>query len=310
MLENKKLKEEFCVFFDVLGTKNKFLTSNFEEEEKLVKNYENFIKDIKEILKENGFEEDKIKLFSDNIFINFPNTTLKEMPSILKCLTYIQILAIEKYKFLLKGVVEYLTVSNEKDFEYPMIMLGESIKKANKAIVEDFSQSLIKIFDEYYIDYLSVYYGNNDEDDFFNIMLKHKKFIKRKLIENSKEFYKIIGTSGKRILEKQFFYKEFESRKYRILERLEHVKKLHNLEEIKKQKNYLLEFEKDLKKQEEDFSQTKEKLNDNEKNILKIREKYLYLLNYHNKIVFSLIKFGAYKEDRRRSCSINLEEII
>ena len=50
MSENKKLKEEFCVFFDVLGTKSKFLTSNFEEEEKLVKKYENFIKDIKEIL--------------------------------------------------------------------------------------------------------------------------------------------------------------------------------------------------------------------------------------------------------------------
>ena len=40
MSENKKLKEEFCVFFDVLGTKSKFLTSNFEEEEKLVKKYE------------------------------------------------------------------------------------------------------------------------------------------------------------------------------------------------------------------------------------------------------------------------------
>jgi len=31
MSEAKKLKEEFCVFFDVLGTKSKFLTSNFEE---------------------------------------------------------------------------------------------------------------------------------------------------------------------------------------------------------------------------------------------------------------------------------------
>ena len=45
MSEDKKLKEEFCVFFDLLGTKNKFLTSNFEEEEKLVKGYENFIKE-------------------------------------------------------------------------------------------------------------------------------------------------------------------------------------------------------------------------------------------------------------------------
>ena len=109
-------------------------------------------------------------------------------------------------------------------------------------------------------------------------MLKHKKFIKERLIENSKEFYKIMGVSGKRILEKQFFY---------------------------------MEFKENLKNKEEEFYQIMVKLKDNEKNILKIREKYLYLLEYHKKIVFSLIKFGVYnKEDRRRSCSINLEEII
>jgi len=301
MSEDKKLKEKFCVLLNI--------SSNLEEE-KLLHRYKMFIRDTKRILRDNAFNECEINSEANNISINILNKTLKEMPSILKCLTYIQILAIEKYKFLLKGVVEYLTVSNEKDFEYPMIMLGESIKKANKAIVEDFSQSLIKIFDEYYIDYLSVYYENNNEDDFFNIMLKHKKFIKERLKENSKEFYKVTSISGKRILEEQFFYKEFESRKYKILERLEQTKKLGDLEEVKKQKDYLLKFEKDLKKQEEDFSQTKAELNGNEKNILKIREKYLCLLNYHNKIVFSLIKFGVYKEDRRRSCSINLEEII
>ena len=49
---------------------------------------------------------------------------------------------------------------------------------------------------------------------------------------------------------------------------------------------------------------------ENGEKLLKIREKYLYLLNYHKKIVFSLIKFGVYKEDRRSKCSINLEEII
>lgn len=304
MSEDKKLKEEFYIVLNI--------SSNLEEE-KLLHRYKMFIKDIKTILKDNNLNEYEINLETNSISINILNTTLKEMADILKCLTYIQIMGIEKYKFLLKGIVEYnkkdLADSfEEKYFNYPLIMLGDSIKED---ILENFSQSLIKIFDEYYIDYLSVYSGNNNEDDFFNIMLDHKKFIKRKLIENSKEFYKIIGTSGKKILEKQFFYKEFESRKYQILERLEHVKKLHNLEEIKKQKNYLLEFEKNLTKQEEDFSQTKAELNDNEKNILKIREKYLYLLNYHNKIVFSLIKFGTYnKEDRRRSCSINLEEII
>lgn len=277
--------EGFYIYFNI--------NSNLEEE-KLLHRYKIFIMDIKVILKDNDLNEYEINLEANNIFINILNKTLKEMPSILKCLTYIQILAIEKYKFLLKGVVEYLTVSNEKDFEYPMIMLGESIKKANKAIVEDFSQSLIKIFDEYYIDYLSVYYENNNEDDFFNIMLKHKKFIKERLKENSKEFYKATSISGKRILEEQFFYEE-----PKILEKISQSKVLYNKERDDKYINAVLEFEKE-------FSNFKE----NGENLLKIREKYLYLLNYHKKIVFSLIKFGVYKEDRRSKCSINLEEII
>ena len=285
MSEDKKLKEEFCVLLNI--------SSNLEEE-RLLHRYEMFIKDTKRILRDNAFNECEINSEANNISINILNKTLKEMPDILKCLTYIQILAIEKYKFLLKGVVEYLTVSNEKDFEYPMIMLGESIKKANKAIVEDFSQSLIKIFDEYYIDYLSVYYENNNEDDFFNIMLKHKKFIKERLKENSKEFYKATSISGKRILEEQFFYEE-----PKILEKISQYKVLYNKERDDKYINAVLEFEKEFP----DFKENGEKL-------LKIREKYLYLLNYHKKIVFSLIKFGVYKEDRRSKCSINLEEII
>lgn len=228
----------------------------------------------------NGFKENEIKLFSDNIFINFPNTTLKEMYKVFSCLAYIQIMAVEKYKFLLRGVIEYNkkdlvdTFEEEKEFNYPLIMIDDSIKKD---ILEDFSQSIIKISDKFYINYLSIYYENNNEEDFFNIMLKHKKFIKERLIENSKEFYKIMGVSGKRILEKQFFY---------------------------------MEFKENLKNKEEEFYKIMVKLKDNEKNILKIREKYLYLLEYHKQIVFSLIKFRAYKEDRRSCCSINLEEII
>ena len=277
--------EGFYVYFNI--------SSNLEKE-KLLHRYEMFIRDTKRILRDNAFNECEINSEANNISINILNKTLKEMTDILKCLTYIQILAIEKYKFLLKGVVEYLTVSNEKDFEYPMIMLGESIKKANKAIVEDFSQSLIKIFDEYYIDYLSVYYENNNEDDFFNIMLKHKKFIKERLKENSKEFYKVTSISGKRILEEQFFYEE-----PKILEKISQYKVLYNKERDDKYINAVLEFEKEFP----NFKENGEKL-------LKIREKYLYLLNYHKKIVFSLIKFGVYKEDRRSKCSINLEEII
>mgnify|MGYP000905023207 FL=1 len=270
MSEDKKLKEEFYVLLNI--------SSNLEEE-KLLHRYKMFIRDIKTIFKDNNFNEYEINLEANNISINILNKTLKEIVNVFKCLAYIQIMAIEKYKFLLKGVVEYnkkdlANSFEEKDFNYPLIMLGDSIKED---MLENFSQSLIKISDKFYINYLSIYYEDNNEDDFFNIILKHKKFIKERLIENSKEFYKIMGVSGKRILEKQFFY---------------------------------MEFKENLKNKEEEFYQIMVKLKDNEKNILKIREKYLYLLEYHKKIVFSLIKFGAYKEDRRSCCSINLEEII
>lgn len=271
MSEDKKLKEEFCVFLNI--------SSNLEEE-KLLHRYKMFIRDIKTILEDNNFNEYETNLDNNIISINILNKTLREIADVFKCLAYIQIIAIERYKFLLKGVVEYNkkdlvdSFEEKKEFNYPLIMLGDSIKED---ILEDVSQSLIKISNKFYINYLSIYYKKNNEDDFFNIMLKHKKFIKERLIENSKEFYKIMGVSGKRILEKQFFY---------------------------------MEFKENLKNKEEEFYQIIEKLKDNEKNILKIREKYLYLLEYHKEIVFSLIKFRAYKEDRRSCCSINLEEII
>ena len=270
MEEDKKLKEEFCVFLNI--------SSNLEEE-KLLHRYKMFIRDIEIILKDNNFNEYEINLEDNIISINILNKTLKEIVNVFKCLAYIQIMAIEKYKFLLKGVVEYNKKNladsfEEKEFNYPLIMLGDSIKGD---MLENFSQSLIKMSNKFYINYLSIYYEDNNEDDFFYTMLKHKKFIKERLIENSKEFYKIMGVSGKRILEKQFFY---------------------------------MEFKENLKNKKEEFYQIMVKLKDNEKNILEIREKYLYLLEYHKKIVFSLIKFEGYEEDRRRKCSINLEEII
>ena len=132
MSEDKKLKEEFCVVLNI--------SSNLEEE-KLLHRYKMFIRDIKIILKDNNFNEYEINLEDNIISINILNNTLKEMANVLKCLAYIQIMAIEKYKFLLKGVVEYnkkdLADSfEEKEFNYPLIMLGDSIKED---MLEDFS---------------------------------------------------------------------------------------------------------------------------------------------------------------------------
>ena len=371
MGENKKLKEEFCVFFDVLGTKNKFLTSNFEEEEKLVKGYENFIKDIKKILEENGFEKDKIKLFSDNIFINFPNTTLKEMYDVFRCLAYIQIKAIEKYNFLLRGGVEYSTIYNEKDIvigkglveavkleeeaNYPIIILGERAKEEHlKKIYEESKkymkeeilkgknmdsaisgvknsrkndgtsvETIIRVDDKIFINYLMISYEKNKED-FLKMISKHKNFIVESLRSDENNFYKRNSNIDKKdlrnILEKYFNYEEKKNEESYIQENLNQSKEkraiieIINLEkeiieghvkiydeEIKKQKESLFNIKKSLLSAEKSFKKEifkVQKRNKKIENDLNIRKKYIYLYYYHNKIINYLNKFenGIYKD--------------
>ena len=101
MSEDKKLKEEFCVVLNI--------SSNLEEE-KLLHRYKIFIRDIKTIFKDNNFNEYEINLEANNVSIRILNKTLKEITNVLKCLAYIQIMAIEKYKFLLRGVIEYISL--------------------------------------------------------------------------------------------------------------------------------------------------------------------------------------------------------
>ena len=116
-----------------------------------------FIRDIKIILKYNNFNEYEINLDNNIISINILNKTLKEIANVFKCLAYIQIMVIERYKFLLKGVVEYNekdlvdSFKGEKEFNYPLIMIGDGIKED---VLEDFLHSLIKMSDKFYINYL------------------------------------------------------------------------------------------------------------------------------------------------------------
>ena len=381
MSEEKKLKEEFCVFFDVLGTKSKFLTSNFEEEEKLVKKYENFIKDIKEILRNNGFEEDKIKLFSDNIFINFPNTTLKETYDVFRCLAYIQIMAIEKYNFLLRGGVEYSTIYNEKelvigkglveavelekDANYPIIILGERAKEEHlKKIYEESKkymkeeilndkdmysamsgvensrknsgtsvQTTIRVNDKIFINYLMISYEENKED-FFKIISKHKNFIVESLRSDENKFYKknnnVYIKNLRNILEKYFNYEEklneesyiqenlnqIEEEKKAFIEIIDSEKEIFEKyieiydEKIKKQKESLSNIEKSLAGVKKSFKREIFKVQKENKKIegdLNIRKKYIYLYCYHNKIINYLNKF---EKNRYKDQIITLENIF
>ena len=376
MSEDKKLKEEFCVFFDVLGTKSKFLTSNFEEEEKLVKKYENFIKDIKEILRDNGFEEDKIKLFSDNIFINFPNTTLKEMYKVFSCLAYIQIKAIEKYNFLLRGGVEYSTIYNEKDIvigkglvkavelekdaNYPIIMLGERAKEEhlkkddfiNKQYIKDFIKNepeienmdsaeekikdkkqingesiatVIRINDRTYINYLGIYYENENKENFVEMLLNHKKFIVKNFKKNKEEFFKSVRKDNNEELKNHFDYIFYNIKKNYILEYIKEIdeqngKIIHVGSPIKQKNIYFKEKLENNCKENEKLKKNLEEINkkidfyikeNNKDNILKVREKYIYLLYYHNSFLRRVFeKDKNIVENDYNKCFIDVQKEI
>ena len=385
MLQDKKLKEEFCVFFDVLGTKSKFLTSNFEEEEKLVKKYENFIKDMKEILINNGFKENEIKLFSDNTFINFQNTTLKEMYDIFRCLAYIQIMAIEKYNFLLRGGVEYSTIYNEKEIvigkglveavelekeaNYPIIMLGEKAQKENlkkhyltdkkyideiienkniddikeldinkevakikdkKQINGESTTTVIRINDRTYINHLATYYDyeNQNRESFIKMMLSHKKFIIESLKKNEEEFLKDTKNFNNNELKNYFDYTYYNINKNYILEYIKEIdeqnkKYLHigspikqkNIEFKEKLENNYKEKEK-LKKELEEIDKKIKEVNfyvkgNNKENILKVREKYIYLLYYHNSFLRRVFeKDKGIDKNNYDKCFLNVEKEI
>ncbi len=375
MSEEKKLKEEFCVFFDVLGTKSKFLTSNFEEEEKLVKKYENFIKDIKEILINNGFKENEIKLFSDNIFINFPNTTLKEMYDVFRCLAYIQIMAIEKYNFLLRGGVEYSTIYNEKDIaigkglvaavelekeaNYPIIMLGEKAKEEDekkhylidekyidevikniedikkldikkevekikniKKINGESGATVIRINDRTYINYLGIYYESQNKESFIKMILSHKNFIIESLKKSKEEFLKNIKNFNseelKNILKNHFDYTFCNITKNYILEDIKEIDEQNsqidfNIFKTKYNENNQRKKEliKKLKNTEEDIKEKYYNIKEIDDNILKVREKYIYLLYYHNSFLRGVFeKEKTIVENDYNKCFINIEKEI
>lgn len=375
MSEEKKLKEEFCVFFDVLGTKSKFLTSNFEEEEKLVKKYENFIKDIKEILINNRFKENEIKLFSDNIFINFLNTTLKETYDVFRCLAYIQIMAIEKYNFLLRGGVEYSTIYNEKDIaigkglvaavelekeaNYPIIMLGEKAKEEDekkhylidekyidevikniedikkldikkevekikniKKINGESGATVIRINDRTYINYLGIYYESQNKESFIKMILSHKNFIIESLKKSKEEFLKNIKNFNseelKNILKNHFDYTFYNITKNYILEDIKEIDDQNSqiassifenkYNENNQRKKELIN---DLKNTEENIKKKYSNIKDIEDNILKVREKYIYLLYYHNSFLRGVFeKEKTIVENDYNKCFINIEKEI
>lgn len=171
------MKKALCIFFDFLGTKERFLKLNsLEEEGKIAKKYKEFIKEIRGILTNEikiPFQElfeGPIKIFSDNIFIslNIEKLSLQGYISILKALSKIQIIAILKYDLLIRGGISIGNIENnkkiligsglikayelEEKIKYPVIALcDDSIEKYFKCVKQE-------IKDFYIMEY---YFGNN-----------------------------------------------------------------------------------------------------------------------------------------------------
>ena len=127
----------------------------------------------------------------------------------------------------------------EEEANYPIIILGEKAQKEFLRILKEekeevlkqyknFIHTIIRIDDKMYINYLLLYYEENQEKS-LNILLKHREFIKEKLIENSKKFYKNRNCIEKDILEIHFFYKIFEYKKYDILENMNQSNELSDI---------------------------------------------------------------------------------
>ena len=276
------------------------------------------------------------------------------MYDIFRCLAYIQIMAIEKYNFLLRGGVEYSTIYNEKEIvigkglveavelekeaNYPIIMLGEKAQKENlkkyyltdkkyideiienkniddikeldinkevakikdkKQINGESTTTVIRINDRTYINHLATYYENQNRESFIKMMLSHKKFIIESPKKNEEDFLKDTKNFNNNELKNYFDYTYYNINKNYILEYIKEIdeqnkKYLHigspikqkNIEFKEKLENNYKEKEK-LKKELEEIDKKIKEVNfyvkgNNKENILKVREKYIYLLYYHN----------------------------
>ncbi|WP_336007735.1 hypothetical protein [Fusobacterium polymorphum] len=131
------------------------------------------------------------------------------------------------------------------------------------------------------------------------MMLSHKKFIIESLKKNEEEFLKDTKNFNNNKLKNYFDYTYYNINKNYILEYIKEIdeqnkKYLHigspikqkNIEFKEKLENNYKEKEK-LKKELEEIDKKIKEVNfyvkgNNKENILKVREKYIYLLYYHN----------------------------
>lgn len=143
------MTEEFCIFFDVLGTTSYFKGIKNGEEIKLLDRYERLMEIIKYEAKKINISKSKIKYFSDNIFVSTPKNKLKELYNLLDFISICQIRSITECNLSIRGGVAFDTIRNKDN-----ILMGKGLIKAHdeetKAVYPwiKFNKETIKIYDK------------------------------------------------------------------------------------------------------------------------------------------------------------------
>ena len=188
--------------------------------------------------------------------------------------------------------------------------------------------TVIRINDRTYINYLATYYENQNRESFIKMMLSHKKFIIESLKKNEEEFLKDTKNSNNNELKNYFDYTYYNINKNYILEYIKEIdeqnkKYLHigspikqkNIEFKEKLENNYKEKEK-LKKELEEIDKKIKEVNfyvkgNNKENILKVREKYIYLLYYHNSFLRRVFeKDKGIDKNNYDKCFLDVEKEI
>ena len=369
------MKEEFCIFFDVLGTSAKFKHITIEEEVKVLDKYEKLLEIIRCEAEKIDIPKNKIKYFSDNIFVSVSKNGLKEINELLNFISSCQVKAITECEFVMRGAIVFNTIRNsdkvlmgkglieayneEEKAKYPWLKFNEkainqydellkrrteeamdkinietrknfdkddNYSKIKKSITEELIKSrvdklrILKIRNSGFLNYLHYI---KDEKEIDYILKKHKEFI----IKNLKKDLSILTEEELKLIKikdcmyiRMFWYFAYKMHIEISRENLDFIKNnpraekllwnsdesvISNLEEEIKKGN---EIRKELRKQINPLYFKKgmrKKIN----NIVKIRDKYLFLAFYHNLFIDFIKEKNKEINANKNEYTIHDEEI-